>query len=100
MSSKYNFRSSDQSPILKSALALFTKLYTHLKNAEAGVEDDTYDGDEDGEMQQEASKRKKKKTVGLKKKLSHCIKLQGDKNGIKADKLQYIVRDVIFYIGE
>ena len=90
-------KSSEQCLNLQTALALFQKLYIHLKNAEAGVED-TYDGDEDNDDQEENRKRRKK-TGGNKKKLSRCIKLQGDRHGCKADKLQYIVRDVIFYIG-
>ena len=90
-------KSSEQSHTLRTALALFQKLFVYLKNAEDGIED-TYDGDEDNDDPGETRKRRKK-TAGTKK-LSRCVKLQGDKNGSKADKLQYIVRDVIFYIGE
>ena len=89
--------SHKQSPTLKSALELLKKLYIFLKNAEAGVIDDTYDGDDDD--QDVTVRKKRKKNVGIKKK-AHTIKLPGDKNGSKADKLQFIVRDVIFYIGE
>ena len=90
-------KSSEQSPTLRTALALFQKLFVYLKNAEDGIED-TYDGDEDNDDPGENRKRRKK-TAGSKK-LSRSVKLQGDKNGSKADKLQYIIRDVIFYIGE
>ena len=90
-------KSSEQSPNLQTALALFQKLYVYLKNAEDGIED-TYDGDEDNDDPAEGRKRRKK-TAGNKK-LSRAVKLRGDKNGSKADKLQYIVRDVIFYIGK
>jgi len=85
-----------QSPTLKSALELLKKLYIFLKNAESGIIDDTYDGDDDEDV---TVKKKRKKNIGIKKKASHSIKLSGDKNGSKADKLQFIVRDVIFYIG-
>ena len=90
-------KSGEQSPTLQTALALFQKLYVYLKNAEDGIED-TYDGDEDNDEPGEDRKRRKK-TAGSKKP-SRSVKLQGDKNGSKADKLQYIVRDVIFYIGK
>ena len=90
-------KSSEQSPTLQTALALFQKLYVYLKNAEDGIED-TYDGDEDNDDPGEDRKRRKK--TGGSKKLSRAVKLQGDKAGTKADKLQYIVRDVIFYIGK
>ena len=49
--------------------------------------------------EKEEDRKRRKKTAGSKK-LSRAVKLQGDKNGAKADKLQYIVRDVIFYIGK
>ena len=92
LSSKQN----QQGQNLITALALFEKLYKFLKNAEGGIEGEIYDGDEDDQV--EKAKKKKKKTVGIKKKASQAIKLQGDKNGTKADKLQFIVRDVVFYI--
>ena len=89
-------KSNQQGQSLRTALAIFEKLYTYLKNAEEGIEGEYYDGDEDD--QEIKAKKKKKKSVGLKKKISSCIKLKGDKNGSKADKLQFIVRDVVFFI--
>ena len=78
-----------------------SKLYGYLRNQEEGLADDKYDGDEDIEDQQEGlGKKRKKKTGGGKSKASHCIKLKGDKDGSKTNKLQYLVRDVIFYIGK
>ena len=92
-------KSYQQSPNLTSALALFTKLYGFLKNMEDGVGDDKYDGDEDIEDPDQQTKKRKKKTFGSKNKAAHCIKLKGDRSGTKTSKLQYLVRDVIFYIG-
>ena len=88
-----------QSPALTSALQLFSKLYGYLKNMEDGVLDQTYDGDEDIEDESRETKKRKKKGVGGKNKAHHSIKLKGDKDGSKTSKLQYLVRDVIFYIG-
>ena len=44
-------------------------------------------------------KRKRKKVGMSKKKSPLAVKLKGDEQGTKADKLQHLVRDVIFYIG-
>ena len=89
-----------QSPSLKSALGVFTNLYSNLKRREEGVLDDSYDGDADAEDPVPSGEKKRKKKVGVSKKKSPlAIKLKGDEQGIKADKLQFLVRDVIFYIG-
>eukprot|EP00090_Calanus_glacialis_P028891 TRINITY_DN46320_c0_g1_i1.p1 TRINITY_DN46320_c0_g1~~TRINITY_DN46320_c0_g1_i1.p1 ORF type:complete len:446 (-),score=177.95 TRINITY_DN46320_c0_g1_i1:9-1346(-) len=88
-----------QSPSLKSALGVFTNLYSNLKRREEGVLDDSYDGDADAEDPVPSGEKKRKKKVGVSKKKSPlAIKLKGDEQGIKADKLQFLVRDVIFYI--
>ena len=86
-----------QSATLRAALELFRRLYLHLRRAEAGLAD-TYDGDEDSD--QEEATRRRRKGGGGRRRAAHRVKLQGDKHGGKADKLQYLVRDVIFYIGE
>ena len=94
-------KTHQQSPSLVSALGLFSKLYGFLRNKEEGLGDDKYDGDEDVEDPGEQTKKRKKKTGGGgKSKTSHSIKLKGDQNGTKTSKLQYLVRDVIFYIGK
>ena len=93
-------KSHQQSPSLVSALALFSKLYGYLKRMEEGLGDDKYDGDEDIEVPDLQTKKKKKKAVGVKSKSSHSIRLKGDQTGNKTSKLQYLVRDVIFYIGK
>ena len=93
-------KTHQQSPSLVSALALFSKLYGYLRNKEEGLGEDKYDGDEDIEEENQLTKKRKKKTGGGKSKMSHCIKLKGDKDGTKTSKLQYLVRDVIFYIGK
>ena len=94
-------KTHQQSPSLVSALALFSKLYGYLRNMEEGLGEDKYDGDEDIEEEEgQLTKKRKKKTGGGKSKPSHGIKLKGDKNGTKTSKLQYLVRDVIFYIGK
>ena len=88
-----------QSPSLKSALAVFTNLYSSLKKREEGEGDVSYDGDADGEVPAPVEEKKKRKKVS-KKKSPLAIKLRGDEQGAKADKLQFLVRDVIFYIGK
>ena len=94
-------KTHQQSPSLVSALALFSKLYGFLRNKEEGLAEEKYDGDEDVEDQDQQTKKRKKKTAGGgKSKTSHSIKLKGDQNGSKTAKLQYLVRDVIFYIGK
>ena len=87
-----------QSPSLKSALDVFTNLFSSLKRREEGVLDDSYDGDADAEDPVPSGEKKRKKKVS-KKKSPLSIKLKGDEQGTKADKLQFLVRDVIFYIG-
>ena len=67
---------------------------------EEGLGEDKYDGDEDIEDQQAQLTKKRKKKGGGKSKTLHCIKLKGDQSGRKTNKLQYLVRDVIFYIGK
>ena len=86
-----------QGATLRAALELFRRLYLHLRRAEAGLAD-TYDGDEDSD--QEEATRRRRKGGGGRRRAAHRVKLQGDTHGGKADKLQYLVRDVIFYIGE
>ena len=87
-----------QGATLSRALELFRRLYLHLGRAEAGLED-TYDGDKEEEEEEEEDTRRRRKGAGGKRRAAHRVKLQGDKHGGKADKLQYLVRDVIFYIG-
>ena len=84
---------------MKSALSVFTNLYSSLKKREEGEVYGSYDGDADGEVPAPAEEKKKKKKVS-KKKSPLAIKLRGDEQGTKADKLQFLVRDVIFYIGK
>ena len=86
-----------QGATLSRALELFRRLYLHLGRAEAGLED-TYDGDKEEEEEEEDTRRRRK-GAGGRRRAAHRVKLQGDKHGGKADKLQYLVRDVIFYIG-
>ena len=89
-----------QSQSLKSALEVFTNLFSTLKRREEGLlDDDTYDGDADAEDPAVGEKKRKKKVGISKKKSALSIKLKGDEQGTKANKLQFLVRDVIFYIG-
>ena len=92
-------RTELRSPALVSALKLFSKLYGYLRDREEGILDNKYDGDEDIDDPDQETKKRKKKSVGGKNKAVHTIKLKGDPDGTKTSKLQYLVRDVIFYIG-
>ena len=93
-------RTETRTPSLASALKLFSKLYEYLRDREEGVIDHKYDGDEDIDDPDQETKKRKKKSVGSKNKTVHSIRLKGDPDGTKTSKLQYLVRDVIFYIGK
>ena len=75
-------------------------MFNTLRKREEGLIDDSYDADADADDPVPPEEKKKRKKVGMSKKKSPlAVKLKGDEQGTKADKLQYLVRDVIFYIG-